>query len=341
MKPKKIKHAYVDADLLIFPAASSAQQIEYYFVDEEGNEVGSFSKAKSTKNWLEECEIMGADVEFGYEGDITKLVRKERLHIGEFQEAVKTYKKLLMRWLKQSGADTYTCYVSKKTGLENFRHKLSLRKPYKGNRKEAAKPYHLDQLRKYVLTMPNHKRSTGDVETDDIVCGLSQRKPTNVLIQNEKDGLQCVGCWVYYPDYHDVPVWSDPDTLGYIEETSLKLTGLGHLFLLGQLITGDSADNYSGIDRVGKTKAHETLAPFNNQPVDQLYDAVSEVCELYYKKYGLAYDYVNKDGERAVGSWKDFIMETLNLAYMRKGRDDLVPQPYTDMINQWEKDNKL
>jgi hypothetical protein len=335
-KPPKIKHAYVDADLLIFPAASSAQTIEYYFVDPDGQEVGTFDSAKSAANWLEECEIMDCDVQFEYEGDFSKLERRDRLHIGEFEDAVKTYKKLLKRWLKESGAQSYTCYVSKKSGLENFRHRISLRKPYKGNRKGSAKPYYLEQLRQYILTLPHHKKAVGDFECDDVVCGMAQRKPSNVLIQAEKDGLQCVKCWVYFPDYHDEPVWSSPHTVGYVEMSGNKLMGLGHLFLLGQILTGDTADNYSGLDKCGAKGAHKLLSPFNNKNINSLDEAVEVVCQAYYDKYGEEYEYVDKDGEADTASWKDFLLESLNLAYMRKGRNDLIPEPYTSIINEWE-----
>ena len=343
-KPKKIKHAYIDLDLVIFPASScsGAQQIEYYFVTPEGEEVGSFSSAKAAKNWLEECEIMEMDMLFGFTGDFSTLERRDRMHIGEFDEAVKVFDRTIKKYLKAVGTESYTGYVSKKSGLENFRHKIALRKKYKGNR-TGDKPYYLEQLRQHALTYSNHKKSVGDGECDDVVCGLAQRKPTNVLIQAEKDGLQCVGCFIYHPDLHKEPVWSDPDVCGYVEivegNSGKKLLGLGHLFLLGQVLTGDSADTYSGLDGCGVVKAFDILSPFNHASVDSLNKAVEAVCEAYYKKYGLSYQYKNKDGEDAAGSWKDFLMESLMLAYMRKSRDDVIPQPYADMINDWEKNN--
>lgn len=339
-KPPKIKHAYIDGDLALFPSASSASKIEYYFVDPDGNEVGTFDSAKAAKNWLFEVESMGADFYFEYSGDFSLLERRDRTHIGDFQDAVKTYEKLIKRWVKESGAESYTVYVSKKSGAPNFRHDVALRKPYKGNRKSAAKPHWLEELRKYVLTLPHHKKSTGSFETDDIVCGLSQRKASNVLIQNEKDSLQVVNCWVYYPDLHDEPVFSRGSLCGYVDDSKGKLTGLGHLFLLAQTINGDQADSYSGLDGCGLKGTVELLSPFNNQPKKtHLKLAVYAVCEAYYKKYGERYEYKNKNAEDAVGSWKDFLLESLNLAYMRKGRNDNVPQPYTDMINEWEKEN--
>jgi len=337
--PKKIKHAYIDLDLAIFPCSSAGTRLEYFYEDDDGNKVGTFDSARAAKNWLEECEIMECDIQFDYTGDVTKLKRNDTLHIKDFDECIKAYKKLIKKWVKDSGAETWTGYLSKKSGLENFRHRISLRKPYKGNRKKADKPYYLEQIRQYALEQDSVKKAIGDFECDDIVCGLAQRKPTNVLVQNEKDSLQCVGCFIYFPDYHDEPVWSDPDVVGYVERVNNKLLGLGHLFLLGQILTGDTADNYSGLDKCGSKGAYNLLSPFNHEPIDKLSEAVGVVCQAYYDKYGLEYEYVDKDGEQDTASWKDFLLESLNLAYMRKGRNDLIPEPYTSMINEWEIDN--
>lgn len=339
MKPPKIKHAYIDGDLAVFPCASAGQRIEYYFVDEHGNEFGSFDSAQKASNWLFELEAFGADSYFGYEGEPSGLVRHSRIHIKDFEECTKAYDSLIKKWVKATGASSYTVYLSKKAGLENFRHSVALRKPYKGNRSNSEKPYYLDELRKYALSLPNHKVATGDVECDDVVVGMSVRKPSNVLIQNEKDGLQTVGCWVYHPDVMKKPVFSRPDTVGWIKVEGDKILGLGHLFLLSQCTLGDNCDNYQGLEKCGVKGTFKALSPFNKEPIERLDEAVSAVCELYYKKYGLVHEYTNKDGEVAVGSWKDFLLESLNLAYMRKSRKDVVPQPYTDMINEWEKNN--
>ena len=335
-KPPKPNHAYVDADLIIFPSASAGQQIEYYFVNEKGEEVGTFSSAAAAKNWLEECSIFGADAVFHYEGDFDKLVRHDRTHIGDFDTCVKTYERTLKRYLKEAGVESFTAYVAKKTGLSNFRHEAAIRKPYKGNRSLAAKPYYLDELREYVRKLPNHKTTVGNSETDDVVVGMASRKPTNVLIQNEKDGLQTVGCWVYFPDYHEAPVFSSPDTVGYVEVVSGKLLGLGHLFLLGQLLTGDTADHYSGLDGCGSVKAFEILSPFNNEPIGALEKAAHAVCDAYYAKYGESYEFKDKNKETVEGDWKMLLEETLQLAYMRKSRTDVRPEPYMTFIESYE-----
>lgn len=338
MSKKKFRHAYIDADLAIFPAASAGQEIEYYFVDKNGKEFGSFKSAKAAAGWLSEYEMFGFDQYYGFIGDISELTRQDRIHLKDFEECIKAYDTIIKKWLKVCGNPKYTCYLSKKSGLENFRHSVALRKPYKGNRDPSNKPYYLDQLRGYVLNLPHHKKAVGDRETDDVVTGLASRHTDNILIQNEKDGLQTTGCWVYFPDHHEEPVFSPADTVGYVERVGNKLLGLGHLFLLGQMICGDTADHYSGLDGGGVVLGLATLEPFNNQPIDALRDAVRAVCQLYYDKYGNTYAYKDKSGEDATGSWKDFILESLNLAYMRKGRDDNTPQPFTDYIEEFDKE---
>lgn len=336
--PKKPSIAYVDGDLIVFPCASSAQSTKYVYKDIYDRVVATFDSAKAGKNWLDEIEIMGVDVRHGFRGDPSTLIRESIVEVGELKTATSNYKSIHKRWLRDADVEDHRTYVAKKSGLPVFRHELCLRKPYKGNR-GGEKPFHLEELRKWALTQPNHKRTTGAFETDDVVCGLAQRKGESaVLVSPDKDSLQVSGCWVYMVDHHDKPVFSDPKILGEVYMDKGKCYGIGHLFLLAQILMGDSADNYSGCDKVGPVAAHDILSPFNKKSVSKLEDVIKASVEPYKQRYGNEYEYTNKDGKPAVASWRDFYEESLQLAYMRKSKTD-TPAFILDIVNDiWEKE---
>lgn len=321
--PTKPTKGFIDGDLALFPAASVAQTTWYIYKDEDGNEIARFDAAAKGATWLEEFEVFGFDAQFGYTGDHTKLIRSVEIEPEDFETAKKNFISLIKKWAKGAGVDDYEVYVSKASGHPNFRYDVAIRKPYKGNRTNSVKPFYLEDLRKWALTLPYVKKGVGIVEVDDVVCAKAQRMGEKaVLIQADKDGLQCVGCWVFNPNLHNEPVFSDPTTVGFIEYTGKKVIGIGWLFLLGQTIFSDTADNVPGLDGSGFSKAMQTLSPYNNKPISCLPQAISDVCDLYMARYGDEHEIVDKDGTTRIVSWFDLFEESCRLSYMLKHKND-------------------
>ena len=313
---------FVDGDLLAFPSASVAEERVYLAKDPDGNVIAEFPSAAHYKNWIELSEAFGADLEYGWDGDMSDLTREFLVRPKSLDHAKKAFKNTLEEWLSACPDGEVVVYMAPMSGQTNFRHDVALRKPYKGNRKNSHKPHYLQELREWAFTLPYTKRAT-KFESDDLVAGMARKYGENgYAISNEKDCLSTIGCWVYYPDLHDTPVWSDPNNLGYIEDLGNKLTGIGALHLMYQVIAGDSADNYSGLDGVGGKKALEVLSPYNMKSMDNLPDLVISVASLYKDKYGDEYAFKNKDGQEDVASWYDFYVESVRLAYMLKNRKD-------------------
>lgn len=330
-KIRKPKLAVVDGDLVLFPAASIAQKTIYRYSTPEGTPIATFDSAAKGKHWLDEFETMGIDTQFGYDGDPSILVRDSYVDVGNIAQARSNYNSMLKKWVKASGAAKQVVYLSKGAGLPNFRHDAALRKPYKGNRK-GEKPVHLEELRKWALRKDDHKKAIGGFETDDVCCYVAQKNGMDaVIISPDKDSQQVVGCWVFCPGYHESPVYSDPKIVGELVHTGKKNMGLGWLFLLNQMITGDQADNYSGLDGGGYQLSMDVLSPFNGKPIGRLPEAVKACGEAYRAVYGDQYEYTDKNGNVAVASWKDFFEESLMLAYMVKGRNDY-PHIIMDVI---------
>lgn len=314
---------YVDGDLLVFPASAMGEDRVYLAKDPSGKVVGEFTSASDHKNWLSEIEIMGVDRRFGFEGDIEDLTREFEVRPKDIKVCKRHFERTLEEWLSACPEGDVTVYLAPKSGQPNPRHEIALRKPYKGNRKASHKPIHLMKLREWALDLP-YTRKAYKWETDDLVIAGAYKNGINgYAVQPEKDLFTAYNCWMYHPDIHSEPVWSDPNVIGHLEWRDKKLIGSGRLFLLAQGgIFGDTADNYSGLDGAGYNKAWEVLNKYNHQSVECLPDAIREVCELYKCKYGSTCQYINKNGEQSVASWFDFYQEGIRLAYMVKSRND-------------------
>jgi hypothetical protein len=328
---KKPIITYADMDIALFRSASSAEQIQYIYSDGD-KEVARFNSASDGKKWLDEVEIMGCDFEYGYEGDHNTLTRStDYIDLG-VEKAYEVFDNILEDYKKIANTKEFVGYVSKSTGAEVFRNKIATIKKYKGSR-ASRKPAHLEAVRKYALSKPEIKQSTGKVvidgvkygiETDDQVAALAQHKgELGQLLSFDKDSMISVGCWILSPDYLEESTYADPTLTGMIKESGDNLIGFGHLFLLGMMITGDTADAITGVPKGGKKKALEVLSPFNNQPISELPKAFEEVAKLYKKAYGDRYEYKHwETGETIVRSWYEMMLEQGHLLYMVRGKDD-------------------
>ena len=129
------------------------------------------------------------------------------------------------------------------TGKKNFRDKIAVTKPYKGNRKKVKKPKHLNGLRKHLLKQWNailHEYQ----EADD---GLSIRQyalgDESIIVSIDKD-LDMVQGWHYNFNRH---------TRYYISHEQ----GMYNFYT--QILTGDRVDNIQGVFGVGAKKAAKLL----------------------------------------------------------------------------------
>lgn len=128
------------------------------------------------------------------------------------------------------------------TGKDNFRNKLAVTQPYKGNRKDLERPKHYQALR-------NHLQRLGAIvtegqEADDAVAIEMTEFPNKyVLVGQDKDLLQI-------PGEHYNPVKKEFTTI--TQESGL-------LNFYTQILTGDRTDNIKGVDKIGPVKAAKLL----------------------------------------------------------------------------------
>lgn len=190
-----------------------------------------------------------------------------------------------------AGADEAKLFL---TGSGNFREAIAVTKPYKGTRKEE-KPWHYDNLRAYILSLPNSVLTQG-IEADDAMCIEQTRRleaKDTIICSRDKDLRICRG-WHYgwehgaqpefFPEFVSDIGRIDLEIKGTPEKPRKEIKGTGLKFFYSQLITGDKTDNIPGLPKGGPVLAYDLLAHLDTE--EALYEAVRSV---YSDKLGEGY----------------------------------------------------
>jgi 5'-3' exonuclease len=124
------------------------------------------------------------------------------------------------------------------TGENNFRKVIN--PEYKANRKNKARPRHLDACRKYLVE--EFKAIICDGYEADDFLGFNSTNDT-IIFTNDKDLMQI-------PGEHYNPVSKE-----YIQISEID----GLRFFYKQALIGDVADNIKGVDGIGKVRAGKLI----------------------------------------------------------------------------------
>ena len=144
------------------------------------------------------------------------------------------------------------------TGKQNFRFDVAVTAPYKGNRKDKAKPKHLPLLREYLQVSWDASVSDWQEADDDIAIRATELGEDCIIASIDKDFLQVPG-WHY----------------NFVKKVKKHVTPEeGLRFFYKQILMGDSADNIKGMHRVGEVTATKMLADFTTEM--QLYKCCVE-----------------------------------------------------------------
>lgn len=213
------------------------------------------------------------------------------------------------------------------TGEGNFRDIIAKKKGYKANRKEVARPYHLENARWYLRARYNTAISVG-CEADDLMCIAQTRynrllaegksKVESVICTRDKDLRQCEG-WHYGWEMGGQPeyplTWVDElGTLtaeykegvtkaGNPSRTLKKLSGTGSKWLHAQMLIGDVTDNIPGLPRFGPAKALALLDQCESER-----ELISTVVGVYKDVYG--------------DKWIEELHEQAHLVYMIREQNE-------------------
>lgn len=232
----------------------------------------------------------------GIDGDVARYElgavaqSKEKVFDKEFYIpwSEKQTRDLVDRWVEKitvgTRASDFTVYLS---GGENFRHQIATIVPYKGNR-VAAKPYHWGTIGNY-LRLEYGAIEVWGAEADDILSLHGRSNPDEYIIASRDKDLRIVPCYHYSwrcgESQPEIPVHK-VERLGEIRchttpSGNKSIKGNGLKFFYGQVLCGDSIDNYKGCKQVGPQKAAQVLAGATSEL--ELYE---RTLQLYTKAYG-------------------------------------------------------
>lgn len=189
-------------------------------------------------------------------------------------------------------ASDYQLYL---TGKNNFREKIAVSKPYKGNRLQE-KPFHYKNLRAYMVGKWNAIIIDG-MEADDAMAieqcnswyysrevdgeGNQEVYPQSIICTRDKDLRQVPGLH-YGWELGNQPSFGPK----YISEEE------GMRFFYKQCLTGDRVDNIPGLKGYGPKKTFSVLNGIVNES-----DMYSAVLTEYKKQLGdTAEEYLLEQG---------------------------------------------
>ena len=142
------------------------------------------------------------------------------------------------------------------TGSNNFRYAIAKTQPYKGNRKDAARPIHLPRLREYLHTAWDFRVVDGQEADDAIGIHATSLRDESVIVTIDKD-LDMI------PGHHYNPVKKESY---YIDDKEAIKN------FYRQILTGDKVDNIEGLRGIGPKKADKILAEAETEL--KMYEAV-------------------------------------------------------------------
>jgi len=224
----------VDGDIVVYRAAFAAEHTRYVIVDDDMNMPVSpvFLSAADRNEWLKENE---------WAKELTCQSFKEYEPVSHALSNVKH----MMNRLAQVG-DLHGIFLSKG---DCFRSRVATMKKYKGNRDDAPRPRHYEDVRNFLINQYGAVVFTS-IEADDALA-MCQKEDT-VIASIDKDLLQVPGN--HYNWVHDANEDLDSDGKIYVSPE------VGERKLMQQVLTGDATDNIPGIVGIGEIKARKSLA---------------------------------------------------------------------------------
>lgn len=292
--------ALIDGDIVVYRCGFAAEHTFYVVFDMAGDPdvpVARLSSAAELKEWKETNETDVAD----WEGDEPRYKLEREKEIEPLSHALSNVKSVMRGIMESTRCTKHKVYLSKG---KCFRDAIATMKEYKGNRKNAPKPWHYDDIRKYLI---EHYGAVeySSIEADDALA-LAMNDHT-ILCSIDKDLLQV-------PGHH----------YNWVLNQKILITpDVGKKKLALQAITGDSTDNIPGVKGIGPVLARRALADVEDYEAASLY-----LWEEYLKasaEFELTEDgwsYTAWDGTNCVRTTKEIYDEVYQL--VRVGGDDAI-----------------
>lgn len=255
----------IDADVLLYRAGFASQRTFHRFVKLDGVKIDFHEMSLSeVKEKLAEINLTKAN------GSLYKCIKPQ-----PESYARQVLFSMINRIVKMCPADEYRYYVSDNETL-NFRLKVAVTQPYKGNR-VAKRPAHYEFLRNLVIDtyapiiLPC-------VEGDDAIgidaCAI---KDKTIIASIDKD-LDMLPGWHFNLVSEKLYFTEDPGEL-YLTKNRKKVFGGGLKWFYAQMLLGDTSDHIPGVPGYGPVKAYGALQPLKNEQ-----EFFEEVYSIYQDK---------------------------------------------------------
>lgn len=159
---------------------------------------------------------------------------------------------------RDTGISKMRIYLS---GRDNFRNKVAVTKPYKGNRATMVRPQFLDHCKEYMTEKYHAIRMHGYEADDGVASDMVQNNAIHCGI--DKDIQQI-----------------DGDHYNYVKKEWVNVSfEQSCLNLYRQILTGDTSDNIPGLPKVGVKTAEKVITEANGAMNDAL-EYYKEVCSV-------------------------------------------------------------
>lgn len=247
-------YALIDADILVFRCGFAAERKVWhlawdpvYETTEEGiqdKDNPEFLKVQEFEYKKEALAHLDKVVPGQYsrkEGE--DYVLFPEVDLQPLSHALQNVKTSIKKALEACNCNDFDAklYLS---GKDNFRDKVAVTRPYKGNRDRTHRPAHEQAIRAYMIANYDTTEAHGE-EADDLL-GIAQTKYgplDSVIISIDKDLDQIPG--LKYNFAHDINY----------NVTDAQATYNFHM----QLLMGDTTDNIPGLPGIGPGKASKAL----------------------------------------------------------------------------------
>lgn len=226
--------ALIDGDIIVYSVGFTVEKPVYWLsvLPDMPNFI-SFGSKREMYEWAE--HNVGPELDFNEEDISIETIPS----LEPIQNAYHIINQMITNICHSTGATEYTVYL---TGDGNFREKVAVTYPYKGNRTQS-RPVYYDKLRQYLIKQHNGVVVDG-MEADDAMGIEQSTSDYNTVICTIDKDLDMI------PGKHYN--WTKEQVYDINENEAIKN-------FYTQLLMGDVTDNIKGIPGIGIATAKKIL----------------------------------------------------------------------------------
>lgn len=266
--------ALIDADILVYKSAFSAERQCYKAVFSNGRE-------KDFDTQYKKAELNSFLLGKGFDKE-EYSIEGYKTHI-EPKWAIARARKKLSMILSETGATDYILYLSS-NDKSNFRFERAVTPGPNGlgyKKGRGEKPYYYQLIRDY-FEEDSNCQIISNMEADDAL-GIAQctMEEDTILCTQDKDLHMIPGKHYNFVD-KEFFTSDDPGEV-WLSKTAggrRKIRGTGICWFYAQMLLGDNCDNIPGVPMYGPVKVEKLL-----RGITQESELIDKVWSIYYTKF--------------------------------------------------------